>query len=89
VCPLGIDAGGEKSAIDGDALAGNKGSRVGGEENSGADDLMRLAETVHGCAKQDFAAAFGAGKQVGIQLGGKDAGWVFAMSAAVARRPKS
>src|ERR1017187_5659506 len=68
-----VDAGGQEAAIDGDALAGDEAGAIGGQQDGGADQLIGAAETGHGGAQLELAAAFGAIEERGVDVGAEDA----------------
>src|SRR5690349_16878757 len=64
----------KKATIYSNALAGNKGSGIGGEKQRGASQFRTFAEALHRSAHQQFASAIGAVKKSGVQLGAENAG---------------
>ena len=69
-----IHSASQQASIDSDYVAGNKACSLGGKEHGCAAELIQLAETMHGCAKQELAATLSAIEQSGIQIGAKHAG---------------
>src|SRR5581483_12426960 len=54
-----VDSGRQKAAIHHDALPRNKARGFRSEQNGGAHQLFRFAETAHGSAEQNLASTLG------------------------------
>src|SRR5579864_459914 len=55
-------------------MTGDEAGGVGGQEDGGAGEFVELAETAHGGAQQELAAALGTVQERGVQIGAQDAG---------------
>src|ERR1700722_12619781 len=64
----------QQASIDRDYVAGDKACSLGSKEHGCASEFIQLAETMHGCAEQELAAALGAIEQSSVQIGAKHAG---------------